>query len=170
MHETGERILRLQDWADFFEELGLFPLHADEILIVLIVEAAQVEQAVEDVGQDFMVQGEAGGAALFFGHGWANQDFPVLEGDDIRRGGVAHEFGMHLSDGGRGQERDLDGVEVLGQSAGEQGGGDFTLPAKPKQGKPVRFLPVVDRDPEFPGVCGLWGIRSGHGACSSAFR
>lgn len=148
----------------------MFPSHPGKIFFGMVIQAAEVEQPVEDVGQDFLVQAEALGLALFFRHGRADEDFPMVEGDDVGGGGVLEEIAVDPGDCGGGEQGDFDVFQPAREAASEAGGGGFSLPGQSRERQWVLFLPVVDRDPDFPSSCGLWGIRSGHGACSSGFR
>lgn len=58
--------------------------------------------------------------ALALGHGGTDEDFSVVEGDNVGGCGVLQEGGVNFSAGGWSEEGDLDLAKRAGQSPDEQ--------------------------------------------------
>jgi hypothetical protein len=91
-----------------------------------VVFAAEVEETVEDVGEEFVFQAEAFGVALAFGHGGADEQFAVMEGDDVGGRGVAEELGVDAAAGSGAEEGNFEGLEVAGETVREAADGGFS--------------------------------------------
>ena len=72
-----------------FAQAGLEAAHGEGCGPVGVAKTGEVEDAVEDVGEEFVAEAEAVPRAQLGGDGGANDNFPVGEGEDIGGGGVA---------------------------------------------------------------------------------
>jgi len=99
------------------QERGLRLHHARGGGIGAIVVAVEVEQAVDDVEGKLVLDGLAVLARVTGGGGGADNDFAVLEGDDIGGAGEIHETPVDASDGAIGKDADLYLVEPLKRRA-----------------------------------------------------
>jgi len=102
--------------ANEVEERALEEGHFGEISGCVIVLTAEVEEAVEDVGEGFVVEGEATLLPLALGDGGADENFTVVEGDDVGGGGIIHEIPMDFGNSLRRDEVDFDSGQIRRQA------------------------------------------------------
>ena len=106
-------------------------VHAAVLAIGSIVEAAQMQQAMEGVEEDLVGQGDATAAGLAAGLGYADVNLAGIgvegEGEDV---GWAGEVEKSLVELGHLAVADKDHREVAQGAAGEEGGGAAEVAAE----------------------------------------
>jgi len=152
--------------GDLPSDPGLTAAHGGEPGVVVIVHAAKVQAAVDDVGEQFVGQGKGFEMALGGGDLGADDEFAVLEGDDIGRGGVLQELFMQTSALPGIDENDLNAGKACGPEGGEPLRNALSLLLQSAQGDPQPFLAVVNPYPWLVlFLCGIFGSQRAHGAC-----
>ncbi len=74
-------------------------------------------QAIEE---HFLLDGQTAFTGLLLRDCWANDHFTIRKGNDIGLGVVFQKAVMHVANGGAGDERDLDGLNLHRERTGEK--------------------------------------------------
>lgn len=112
-----------------------------------VAVTCKMEETMNDVGEEFLAEGQAVSPMIGGGDGGADNNFSVGKSENIGRGRVAKVDLMEAATFAGGDEDDPDfGRETRSPRLGEAGEGTFKLATEERQGQRVSSLAIGPLD------------------------